>query len=97
MSVQWTAQESGVTAPLYDVDFVDNEHGWAVGYLGTIIQTLNGGITWVEQNSGTTQTLNSIQFIDSNNGWASANGNNEIVKTTDGGVTWEVIQIEGAS
>tara|TARA_B100000809_G_C15115212_1_gene522153 strand:+ start:502 stop:1467 length:966 start_codon:yes stop_codon:yes gene_type:complete len=97
VTIKWTAQNSGMETTLYDVDFIDNQQGWAVGYLGKIIQTSDGGETWAEQISGTTQTLNSVQFVDSNNGWAAANGNNEILRTTDGGTNWQVIQIEDAS
>jgi len=38
----WEFQESGVTAELNDVCFIDELHGWAVGYYSTIIATTDG-------------------------------------------------------
>lgn len=97
VSIEWTALESGIETTLNAVDFVDKDEGWAVGYLGKVLHTTNGGETWVEQSSGTSQTLNSVQFVDSNHGWASASGNNEILRTVNGGEDWQVVEIEGAT
>ena len=43
---RWHPVLSGVTSTLLDIDFVDPEHGWAVGQDGTIIATSDGGETW---------------------------------------------------
>ena len=51
VTIEWTTQNSGLESTLYDVDFIDNEQGWAVGYLGKIIHTTDGGATWNEQTS----------------------------------------------
>jgi photosystem II stability/assembly factor-like uncharacterized protein len=45
----WKTQQSGVTYPLFDVDFIDNQNGWAVGNWGTILSTGDGGEHWQEQ------------------------------------------------
>ena len=34
---------TSVTVPLEAITFVDDQHGWAVGQLGTIVATLDGG------------------------------------------------------
>jgi photosystem II stability/assembly factor-like uncharacterized protein len=47
----WTAAPTGVTAPLRAITFADDEHGWAVGQLGTILATSDGGQTWQRQRS----------------------------------------------
>ncbi|MDQ3020610.1 MAG: YCF48-related protein, partial [Bacteroidota bacterium] len=37
---------------LYSVDFVNTNTGYAVGTVGTIMKTTNGGGNWEVQNSG---------------------------------------------
>jgi hypothetical protein len=51
----WTSFSSGVSTPLAAMTFVDDEHGWAVGALGTILATGDGGRTWQRQRSGGTR------------------------------------------
>jgi len=49
----------------------DGQHGWAVGYGGTILRTSDGGGSWKTETSGTTQALLSIQMAsDGQHGWA---------------------------
>ena len=62
--------------------------GWAVGEMGTIVKTTDGGTTWTQQKSGTTSNLSSVVFIDTNTGWVTCPGIERILKTTDGGATW---------
>jgi photosynthesis system II assembly factor YCF48-like protein len=66
---------------------VDANHGWAVGYDGTIVATTDGGATWTAQTSGTTNTLIWVSFVDANHGWAVGEFGT-IVATTDGGASW---------
>ncbi len=48
----WNAAPTGVTTPLRKVAFVDRDRGWAVGDLGVIVATNDGGKTWRSQRSG---------------------------------------------
>lgn len=48
----WTAWATGSQVPLHGLCFVDPGHGWAVGSLGTILATADGGRTWRPQRSG---------------------------------------------
>ena len=59
----------------------------AVGALGTILRTTDGGDTWTPQSSGTTNFLNGVSFVDANTGTA-VGGEGTILRTTDGGDTW---------
>ncbi|WP_197446782.1 WD40/YVTN/BNR-like repeat-containing protein [Tautonia plasticadhaerens] len=66
--------------------------GWAVGDLGTILHTTDGGANWSPQVSNTTDFLSTVDFIDANTGW-TVGGNhsgpgNSILHTADGGATW---------
>ena len=71
---------------MFSVYFTDANTGWAVGEVGTILKTSDGGTTWSPQTSGTPNGLTSVYFTDANTGWAVARGT--ILKTTDGGTTW---------
>ena len=69
------------------VDFVSVTSGWAVGDAGTIIRTVDGGLSWTVQISGTAQNLNAVSFADATHGWAVGDGGT-IVATSNGGTTW---------
>ncbi len=56
----WEKQNSGTTANLRSVTFVDRNRGWAVGDGGVVVATTNGGRTWRQLNSGTASTINGI-------------------------------------
>ncbi|MBE9519066.1 MAG: T9SS type A sorting domain-containing protein [Bacteroidetes bacterium] len=87
----WTAQASGTTEWLNDVQFVDNMHGWAVGNNGTIVATVDGGDNWTAQTSGYTEQLRGLFFLDQDTGWVVggfSSGSLVVLKTTDGGANW---------
>lgn len=48
----WKAAATGVNASIRKITFVDNLNGWAVGDLGTILATTNGGMNWTIQKIG---------------------------------------------
>ncbi|RLD73207.1 MAG: hypothetical protein DRJ07_21100, partial [Bacteroidetes bacterium] len=88
----WTAQESGTTDWLNDVQFFDNMNGWAVGDNGTIVATVDGGATWTVQTSGTTEKLRSVYFLTAARGWAvGGNTNMTLLTTYDGGSNWGAV------
>ena len=70
-----------------DYSFFDDSHGWAVGRSGTLLATVDGGISWSGQVSGTRQNIRQVRFTSTLVGWAAAD-NGEILKTADGGATW---------
>ena len=69
------------------VYFNDDQHGWIVGKTGTILVTVDAGLTWKEQTSGTTSHLESIHFVTDSDGWVVGR-QGSILATTDGGVSW---------
>lgn len=76
---------------LYDVFFIDNLVGWAVGG-GTdseiILKTANGGISWqIQRENFQYQRLQGTWFTDLQQGWAVGE-NGVILRTTDGGTNW---------
>jgi len=76
-----------VKTPLYSVQFIDSQHGWAVGETGVILVTDDGGQYWQPQHSGVKTTLSAVQFIDAQHGWA-AGDEGIILVTDDGGQSW---------
>jgi len=48
----WKAHKTGQTLPLYGVFFIDERRGWAVGELGTILASTDGGQSWQAQHQG---------------------------------------------
>ncbi|HWY85135.1 MAG TPA: YCF48-related protein, partial [Gemmataceae bacterium] len=48
----WKLARTGQSLPLHGVFFLDEKKGWAVGELGTIIATTDGGQSWTTQHQG---------------------------------------------
>lgn len=49
---KWQVVVTGQPLPLNAVFFMDEQHGWAVGELGSILATTDGGKTWKPQHRG---------------------------------------------
>lgn len=76
---------------LYSTCFVTEDEGWAVGDLGRIFHTINGGLQWEIQNSGTKRPFVSIACVDGKTLFAAGQAG-QISKTTDGGKTWTALK-----
>jgi len=50
--LSWEIVKTGQGLPLHAVCFLDENHGWAAGELGTILATIDGGKTWAVQHQG---------------------------------------------
>ena len=97
----WTHLGNGITNNLYSVFFIDANTGFVVGDEGHILKTFDGGLNWSELTTGTTNQLNSVYFTDVNTGYAVGghidfshypyDNIGTILKTTDGGITWNTI------
>lgn len=48
----WSVAATPQTLPLESLYFVDEQHGWAVGQLGTILASDDGGQNWKRQRAG---------------------------------------------
>ncbi len=61
----------------------------AVGDIGTVIKSTDGGINWSVTHycGGITSDLYTVFFINQNIGWAAGEMGN-VLKTTDGGISW---------
>ena len=90
----WIHQSSGNTGTLSSVFFTDAYNGCAVGvdnFTGvSIITTSNGGGSWISHpQSGALLSLKSVFFTSTSTGFA-INGY-DLIKTIDGGMTWNLI------
>lgn len=84
----WTTQSSGMTNnDIHDIQFINDNIGFAGGSSSNFIFTSDGGQTWTLRNSGIFFGINGIYFQDENIGWGvSIVGT--IFFTLDGGVSW---------
>lgn len=87
--MHWTKVNTNIEK-LYDLYFINDSIGWAVGRYGGIVKTVDGGETWIEKNSSVSYSLTGVFFINKKIGWATG-GSGGILKTVDGGETWNEI------
>ncbi|MCW3071605.1 MAG: hypothetical protein JWO44_1495 [Bacteroidetes bacterium] len=88
----WTAQASGTSNILLGVSAPSEDTCYACGTNGTILRTVNGGISWSAQSTGTTENIAIINFINNNKGFAVGD-NGTVLKTTNAGLTWTSLSV----
>jgi photosystem II stability/assembly factor-like uncharacterized protein len=93
-AAQWTPQSSGVTVRLRGVSAVSNTVAWASGQNGTVLRTVDGGLTWQALTIPGAEKLDlrDIDAIDERVAYALSIGSGEssrIFKTSDGGAGWQ--------
>jgi photosystem II stability/assembly factor-like uncharacterized protein len=81
---------------LTSVFFTDTLTGYAVGEMGTMMKTIDGGLNWFISSLGSEgcpHNFGSVVFTENHTGYASGDNCNGalIDKTTDGGQTWNTI------
>ena len=75
------------------IQFIDSLHGWISTHSGTLLRTTDGGNKWDEQIIGKLW-VQKVFFIDTLNGWCVGYGTPPfILRTKDGGKTWEDLPI----
>jgi len=80
-------------AHFHDISFADEQHGWAIDRDGSVFFTTDGGTTWHCQSHGHWLFYEAIQFIDVEHGWIV--GRNLVLRTEDGGKTWQKSEVNG--
>ncbi|MBE2280851.1 MAG: T9SS type A sorting domain-containing protein [Ignavibacteriaceae bacterium] len=95
---EWIKINHPFTFNIYTMVFVDSLTGWAAGDSGKVIKTTDGGSNWELKETGVNSFIQKMYFLDHNFGWAvTLELENEpfgtiILKTADGGDTWEKIR-----
>ena len=104
---EWqTVMEGDWSSHLYEVHFVSEKRGWAVGNAvdvtpgadfgegaeSLIIHTNDGGQTWHRQHSSVfNNPLRNVYFRSASEGWCIGEGGT-LIHTIDGGQTWQHIE-----
>lgn len=83
----WYPQSSGSTGILSGVDFLDADHGWSVGFVKIMVNTLDGGDTWHPQDSPAFSHFYDVEFLDLQTGWVVGDLG-IVLNTSDGGANW---------
>lgn len=85
----WQQQPVPTNQMLNAVDFVDDQHGWAVGHDAIILATDDGGLHWtVQQNlPDLEKPLMDVHFFDAQHGIA-VGAYGLFYRTQDGGQSW---------
>lgn len=90
----WAPTSIPTTETMRSVHFVSDDVGWAAGYAGVVMRTVNGATDWTLQNSETTQQrILAVRFVDADNGWLAAG--RHVARTVDGGADWIALPIDG--
>ncbi len=88
---------SGVTANLYDVDFVNPQIGYVCGADGTVLKTVDSGQNWTTVCIAISGLdLYCLDFVNPDTGWVAGN-NGQVYYTHDGGLNWNVTMPEATS
>jgi photosystem II stability/assembly factor-like uncharacterized protein len=90
MGITWSIISQPTSNPIWDIHFVSDTVGYAVGGDGIsslILKTIDGGSNWTVQVTSppTSVSPNAVFFTDANTGYC---GNSTIYKTSDGGGNW---------
>jgi photosystem II stability/assembly factor-like uncharacterized protein len=102
VNAEWKKQNSKTLAWLHSIHFADRNNGWIVGSNGTILKTTDGGENWQAQKKFNEDNIRDVYFSDVKNGWllcekniygAGGTSPSYLLKTSDGGVNWERINV----
>ncbi len=88
----WGPQTSNTEASLRGLSAVSDQVAWASGSGGTVIRTIDGGITWTDVSIPGQEKIDfrDIEGFDANTAIALSAGLPALIfKTIDGGQTWE--------
>ncbi len=86
----WKPRDSKTREMLTSLSFIDEKHGWAAGYGGVIVHTVDGGENWevLREASPGNLPLLDIQFVSKKIGYACG-AYDTLLKTIDGGKSWK--------
>lgn len=77
----------GLVQEFWDLDFSDDNNGYAVGYNGHVLKTTDGGVNWTYKPNFGTGTYRDVDVRSESLAYLALHGNN-LQKSTDGGMTW---------
>lgn len=86
---QWESIFDAGNCSITDINFYNNQIGFAVLYPGTIIKTLNGGVHWDTVYCNVNQRIIQLNVLNSNYIYACGS-NGLIINSFNGGTDWEL-------
>lgn len=95
----WVLQNYTANQTLFSINFINVNTGYACGEFGYVIKTTNGGTNWLTiEPIGSplrlSYTFTNVVFTDQQTGYIagykSANDTSVFIKTTNGGINWNV-------
>jgi len=89
----WKQVQTPADATLTRVRFVDDSHGWAVGYDGTILASEDGGASWTlaQFDAAWGRAYYDVLFSDPQHGFVLG-GNGRLSHSEDGGKNWQPVE-----
>jgi photosystem II stability/assembly factor-like uncharacterized protein len=88
--LNWTRQSGGDVGGaeyLLGISAADADTAWAVGHPYTVLKTMDGGATWIKDRTfGGLGDINEVDAVNASTVWAATD--NEVIWSTDGGLTW---------
>jgi len=87
----WVVQYAGSENILWSIENLDSQRAFAVGENGTILFTVDGGITWNRKPTELTSTLFRVRFF-GDSGWIVGWGG-VLLRTRDGGASWQRVSV----
>lgn len=81
---------SAAARAVHDIHFADRLHGVAVGELGHVALTQDGGTSWQVQAPAASEKLGLVRMADVQQVWAVATVSRSLLRSRDSGRTWEV-------
>lgn len=92
---EWEVIETNTTTPILKVRSYNGRIVIASGYDGLILRSTNGGETFNQVNSGLGEGVDlwGLEMVNDTLGWAC--GATSLLRTTDGGASWQAINTPG--
>ncbi len=87
--ITWDKFEFNVNCLMTKILFINSQTGFAAGLSGNIFKTNDQGNSWSKSNNNSDGHIYDFCFANGSIGYAA--GQKEIVKTVDGGNTWNVL------
>lgn len=89
---KWQQVPAPADTTLTRVRFIDDTHGWAIGYDGTVLGTEDGGHKWqlLQFDAAWGKPYFDVRFFDAANGLLTG-ANGALKRSSDGGKTWEAV------